>query len=287
MFLVRRAREVMDPDVLVLPAETSFDAFLRQHDGARPAAPCRGDPERPALRRHPRQYRPRRGLEGAHTGVTLGDVATRDFTVVRDDEIVFDVIERMWRKHAFMAVVVKGRGVPRGDDVVGVITKEHVANSVAEQHQDLSELMMKRGDFLSVTGFDHRFGRWCVVRTMRHFRVLGGDQRQVRVGLGSQSSADASFDGRSSKPSPVCEIELAAIHDPFSAMTGAELIVRSLWTPCNVRLIFNTSKRQGVDCKRQSALKKRLGTTSWLLGGLGSVLGELPDGGRQSDAGGA
>jgi hypothetical protein len=54
-----------------------------------------------------------------------------------------------------------------------------------------------------------------------------------------------------------------------------------------VRLIFNTSKRQGVDCKRQSALKKRLGTTSWLLGGLGSVLGELPDGGRQSDAGGA
>ena len=30
-----------------------------------------------------------------------------------------------------MAIVVKGRGVPHGDDVVGVITKEHVANSVA------------------------------------------------------------------------------------------------------------------------------------------------------------
>ena len=72
-----------------------------------------------------------RGLEGAHTPVTLGDVATRDFTVVRDDAIAFDVIARMWRKKAFMAIVVKGRGVPRGDDVVGVITKEHVANSVA------------------------------------------------------------------------------------------------------------------------------------------------------------
>ena len=54
-----------------------------------------------------------------------------------------------------------------------------------------------------------------------------------------------------------------------------------------VRLIFYTENRQGIDCKRQSALEKRLGTTFWLLGGLGSVVGELPDGGRQSDAGGA
>jgi CIC family chloride channel protein len=37
----------------------------------------------------------------------------------------------MWRKHAVMTVVVKGHGVPRGEDVVGVITKEHVADSVA------------------------------------------------------------------------------------------------------------------------------------------------------------
>jgi hypothetical protein len=61
-----------------------------------------------------------------------------------------------------------------------------------------------------------------------------------------------------------------------------------IWLMLTVRdLIFNTSKRQGIDCKRQSALEKRLGTTFWLLGGLGSVFGELPDGGRQSDAGGA
>ena len=74
----------------------------------------------------------RRGLAGAHTGVTLGDVASRDFTVVGEDAVAFDVIERMWRKGAIMAVVVRGRGVPHGDDVVGVITKEHVADSVAD-----------------------------------------------------------------------------------------------------------------------------------------------------------
>ena len=50
----------------------------------------------------------------------------------------------------------------------------------------------------------------------RPFRVAGGGQRQVRVGLGSQSSADASIDERSSKPSPVCEIALRrfATHFP-------------------------------------------------------------------------
>jgi hypothetical protein len=32
MFLVRHAREVMGPNVLALPAETSFDSLLREHE---------------------------------------------------------------------------------------------------------------------------------------------------------------------------------------------------------------------------------------------------------------
>jgi len=52
-------------------------------------------------------------------------------------------------------------------------------------------------------------------------------------------------------------------------------------------LIFYTSNHQGIDCERQSVLEKHLGTIFWLLGGLGSAVGELPDGGRQSDASGA
>ncbi len=56
----------------------------------------------------------------------------RDFTIAAEDVIAYDVIDRMWRRHAFMAVVVRRRGrVPRAADVVGVITKEHVADSVA------------------------------------------------------------------------------------------------------------------------------------------------------------
>jgi CIC family chloride channel protein len=45
---------------------------------------------------------------------------------------MFDVIHRFWRGTASMVVVVRGSGVPRAQDVVGVITKEHIADSVAE-----------------------------------------------------------------------------------------------------------------------------------------------------------
>jgi CIC family chloride channel protein len=133
MFLVRPAREIMDTDIQVLPTEASFDDYLRQ-------------PEHAGRLRHVVVTDKghicgvlrvntglRRGLENAHTGLNLGDVASRNFTVVGEDETAFDVIRRMWRRNAIMAVVVRGRrGVPRGSDVAGVITKEHVADSVAD-----------------------------------------------------------------------------------------------------------------------------------------------------------
>jgi CIC family chloride channel protein len=132
MFLVRSAREVMDADIQVLPAEGSFDDYLRQPEHA-------GRLRHVVVTDKGHLYGVirvntglRRGLEGAHTGVSLGDVASRNFTVVREDETAFDVIRRMWRRNAIMAVVVRGRGVPRGSNVAGVITKEHVADSVAD-----------------------------------------------------------------------------------------------------------------------------------------------------------
>jgi chloride channel protein, CIC family len=132
MFLVRSAREVMDTDIQVLPAEASFDAYLRQPEHA-------GRLRHVVVTEKGHIYGVirvntgiRRGLEGANTGVSLGDVASRNFTVVGENDTAFDVIRRMWRRGAIMAVVVRGRGVPRGSDVAGVITKEHVADSVAD-----------------------------------------------------------------------------------------------------------------------------------------------------------
>jgi CIC family chloride channel protein len=131
MFLVRRAREVMDKDLVLAPADLDFNAFLAQpghekrirhvavFDGSRLVGVLRVNT---ALRH---------ALAESQSDVKLRDVASRDFTIVGEDDIVFDVIQRIWRKRAFMAVVVSGRGVPRPETVRGVITKEHVADSVA------------------------------------------------------------------------------------------------------------------------------------------------------------
>src|SRR5271168_3168310 len=132
MFLVRSAREVMDADIQVLPADRSFDEYLRQPEHAgrlRYVVVTEKGHLFGVIRVNTGL---RRGLESTNTGVSLGDVANRNFTVVREDETAFDVIRRMWRRNAIMAVVVRGRGVPRGSDVSGVITKEHVADSVAD-----------------------------------------------------------------------------------------------------------------------------------------------------------
>jgi chloride channel protein, CIC family len=135
MFLVRRAADVMDTDVLVLPAETDFDEFLSRPEHA-------GRMRHVIVTRNNRIFGVvrvntglRRGLAKVDTGITLGDVARPNFTIVRADDIAFEVIQRIWRKRAVMAIVVRGRGVPRPQNIAGVITKEHVADSVASSVQ--------------------------------------------------------------------------------------------------------------------------------------------------------
>ena len=131
MFLVRRAKEVMDTDVILAPADMTFDAFLAgtDHDGRmRHVAVTEGNRILGVLRIN---MALRQASEHLESHVTLGDIASRNFTVVREDDILFDVIQRIWRKQSVMALVTRGRGVPRPGDIAGVITKEHVADSVA------------------------------------------------------------------------------------------------------------------------------------------------------------
>ena len=135
MFLVRRASEVMERDILVLPAETAFDGFRSRPDHSgrmRHVIVTRGNRIFGVARVNTGL---RRGLDGVHTGITLGDVARPNFTIVHANDVGFEVIQRIWRKRAVMALVVSGRGVPRPDKIIGVITKEHVADSVATSVQ--------------------------------------------------------------------------------------------------------------------------------------------------------
>ena len=138
MFLVRRARDVMERDITILPADADFDAFLRQHateGGFRHVVVTRGNHFAGVVRVNTSL---RRGVEQAYSGVRLGDVAQRNFTIAREADIMFDVVQRMTRRDAAMAVVVKERGRGRPSEIIGVVSKEHIADSVAESIKPFS-----------------------------------------------------------------------------------------------------------------------------------------------------
>jgi chloride channel protein, CIC family len=135
MFLVRKATEVMERDFVVAPADLGLNAFLLQPGhrvGMRHVVIAKGERIIGVVRINTAL---RHGIAESGADVAFGDVATRDFTLAREDDVAFDVIRRMWRRHAVMAIVVRSDGgryrLPRPGDVLGVISKEHVADAVA------------------------------------------------------------------------------------------------------------------------------------------------------------
>ena len=131
MFLVRRARDVMDTDVTPAPAQMSLEAFLaqpEQRDHPRSIVVCDGERLFGVLQVNASL---REASQAAETPPTLRDIASQRYTIVHENDIVFDVIRRMWRRHSAVALVVRTAANPKAQDVLGVITKEQVADSVA------------------------------------------------------------------------------------------------------------------------------------------------------------
>jgi len=132
MFLVRRASDVMERDVVVMPADADLDAFLRQYGagaGFKHVVVARANHIVGVVRINTGI---RRGIEAAYSGVTLGAIGQHNFTLARENDIVFDIVQRMSRRGAAMAVVMKTGGRGRPSEVVGIISKEHIADSVAD-----------------------------------------------------------------------------------------------------------------------------------------------------------
>ncbi len=132
MFLVRRAREVMNTDVALAPADLPFGTFLAlpEHSGRkRDVVTFDEHGIVGTLEVDTSLWQP---FQPPGSVPTLRDLANQTYTLVHENDIVYDVIRRMWHMHAAMALVVRasaGPTTPR--DVIGVITKEQVADSVA------------------------------------------------------------------------------------------------------------------------------------------------------------
>jgi len=131
MFRILHARQVMDTRIAVLPDDMPLDQALletpenqdegttyviasheRHITGVVPIAMFAHLPQRP------------RDL------ALLADVATHDFVLVREDDILNDVLRRLGRRPRAFALVVRGHGVPRAEDVVGVIGAEEIGSSI-------------------------------------------------------------------------------------------------------------------------------------------------------------
>ncbi len=136
MFLVRRARNVMNRDFLLLPAELTIGEIAEQYDARRalrPVVVTHGERIAAVAQIEIGTERSRSIFDKS---ARLGDVAHRDFILAREDAVMFDVIARLARRKAAAVLVVSraiGRShVPRPEDVRGIITKERVADEVAD-----------------------------------------------------------------------------------------------------------------------------------------------------------
>jgi CIC family chloride channel protein len=129
MFLVRSAAAVMDQHFVLADADETFDQVLHRlagyGGGLRHVVVTRREQIVGVLRVN--ADLPHEG--GAH--VSMDTLALRKFTIAPQNATMFDVISRLWRRDAVMAIVVDGTRRPRRSNIVGVITKEHVADEMA------------------------------------------------------------------------------------------------------------------------------------------------------------
>ena len=134
MFLVQRARDVMEADVLVLDEATLFITFLDMaaaQGGLRHVVVTRAGRIIGGIRVN---VSIRRAVGGSDE-VRLGDLIGRNFIIVPEDTVAFDVIKAMTRAQAAMAIVIAHMAGNEPDKVVGVITKEHIADTVSRSVQ--------------------------------------------------------------------------------------------------------------------------------------------------------
>jgi CIC family chloride channel protein len=131
MFLVQNAGAIMERDVLVLDEATLFTAFLGMaaaHGGLRHVVVTRAGRIIGGLRIN---VGLRRAVGAGADDTKLGDLIGKDFVVVRENDIAFDVIKTITNTHAAMAIVIAGKPSATLEQVVGIITREHIADTVA------------------------------------------------------------------------------------------------------------------------------------------------------------
>lgn len=137
MYAVRLAHEVMNEDLVRFDARTPLTQLIGELAGAPPATHVLILEEKRVLG-IVQWGGALQSLGGVYTDKSLRDVARRDFVLARENDILHDVMNRMSRHQATRALVARGRGVPRAEDILGIISLEDIGDSVLKAHRSLA-----------------------------------------------------------------------------------------------------------------------------------------------------
>jgi CIC family chloride channel protein len=130
MFLVRHVSEIMVKDLVVMPSSLTLHEALRN---------LRGDatPRTHIIVSHEGYVRgvvpishPLLALEEVRGTGTLGELADASYVLARPEESMFDLFRNMGRHNAERALVVDIEGVPKPEDIRGIVSKRRIADAV-------------------------------------------------------------------------------------------------------------------------------------------------------------
>jgi CIC family chloride channel protein len=130
MFLVRHVAEVMVKDLVVMPSSLTLHEALRTLRGE---ATVRSH----IIVSHEGHVRgivpishPLLALEEVRGTGTLGELADSSYVLARPDDSMFDLFRSMGRHNAERALVVDKEGVPKPEDIKGIVSKRRIADAV-------------------------------------------------------------------------------------------------------------------------------------------------------------
>ncbi len=69
-------------------------------------------------------------LEEVRGTGTLGELADASYVLARPDDSMFDLFRSMGRHNAERALVVDKEGVPKPEDIKGIVSKRRIADAV-------------------------------------------------------------------------------------------------------------------------------------------------------------
>lgn len=134
MYLVRHAGDVMDTNIIVVPADTPIAAAKAalDDDGKIMILERQG---RIAGVVHPGMLAAAEEDLGAPPEPTLDGIAEKRVMVAREDEILHNILTRMAKRRSdTVLVVANSRGIPRAADVRGILGREQIGACILDHY---------------------------------------------------------------------------------------------------------------------------------------------------------